>query len=91
MSRLLSSWSPTNVVWLHFVFPVMSTKSLYSPRFSLLYLRSLSVHKGSGDTGVILRGQDPVIVEAVLPNSAAERAGLLKGDCILKINSQSVV
>lgn len=49
------------------------------------------VHKGSGDTGVILRGHDPVIIEAVLPNTAAERGGVLKGDCILKIDGQSVV
>ena len=59
--------------------------------YSLLYLRTLSVHKGDGDLGVVLRGSDPVIIESVIPKSAAERAGVLKGDCILKINRHNVV
>jgi len=49
------------------------------------------VHKGDGDLGVVLRGQQPVVVETVIPNSAAERAGVIKGDCILKMNDHSVV
>lgn len=58
---------------------------------SLLYLRQITVHKGDGDLGVVLRGQQPVVVETVIPNSAAERAGVIKGDCILKMNDHSVV
>lgn len=58
---------------------------------SLVYLRTLAVHKGDGDLGLVLKGQKPVVVETVLKNSAADRAGVSKGDCLLKVNNRSVV
>ena len=71
---------------------ILATRVVYMcVCYSLLYLRTLSVHKGDGDLGVVLRGSDPVIIESVIPKSAAERAGVLKGDCILKINRHNVV
>ncbi|XP_067936852.1 delphilin-like [Watersipora subatra] len=58
---------------------------------SLLYLRSLSILKGDGDLGVVMKGRSPVVIATVLANSAADKGGVLKGDCVLRINQQSVV
>lgn len=59
--------------------------------FSLLYVRSTVVHKYDGEMGVVLKGQNPVVVESVLPNKAAHRAGVMKGDCLLRINDVPVM
>ena len=50
----------------------------------------MTISKGDGDLGVIMRGGNPVVIETVLPGSAAEGAGIVRGDCVLKINQQSV-
>ena len=84
--------SALTYLYCHTSHHILATRVVYMcVCYSLLYLRTLSVHKGDGDLGVVLRGSDPVIIESVIPKSAAERAGVLKGDCILKINRHNVV
>ena len=71
----------------------MSVKqNSFIPRLfvSLLYARSVVVHKGDGDLGVVLCGESPVTIQSVIPRSAAEKAGVLKGDCVISVNERSV-
>ncbi|XP_074647789.1 delphilin-like isoform X2 [Tubulanus polymorphus] len=52
--------------------------------------RVVTVDRGDGSFGFILRGHNPVFIESVDPNGAADKAGLRAGDCILKLNGLDV-
>ncbi|MEM8896686.1 MAG: PDZ domain-containing protein [Bacteroidota bacterium] len=56
----------------------------------MLYTRSVVVHKGDGDLGVVLCGGNPVVIQTVIPRSAADKAGILKGDCVMSINDNDM-
>lgn len=50
----------------------------------------LTIHKDSGGYGMKVSGDKPVFVESVKPNGAAQKAGLVAGDMILKVNGNTV-
>lgn len=52
--------------------------------------RCVVLRRSRDGYGLKLRGQGPIFVEAVEPNSAASRGGLRIGDRILKLNGSSV-
>lgn len=50
----------------------------------------LTIHKDSNGYGMKVSGDNPVFVESVKPALAAQRAGLMAGDMILKVNGTPV-
>lgn len=50
----------------------------------------LVIHKDSNGYGMKVSGDNPVFVESVKRSLAAERAGLMAGDMILKVNGTPV-
>uniref|UniRef100_A0A336KGX4 CSON010845 protein n=1 Tax=Culicoides sonorensis TaxID=179676 RepID=A0A336KGX4_CULSO len=50
----------------------------------------LTIHKDSNGYGMKVSGDNPVFVESVKPSLAAQRAGLMAGDMILKVNGTPV-
>lgn len=50
----------------------------------------LTIHKDSNGYGMKVSGDNPVFVESVKPVLAAQRAGLMAGDMILKVNGTPV-
>jgi S1-C subfamily serine protease len=56
----------------------------------LYFLRSVTVDRRDGSFGFILRGSNPVYIESVDINGAADRAGLKAGQCILRLNGLDV-
>lgn len=50
----------------------------------------LTIHKDSSGYGMKVSGDNPVFVESVKPALAAQRAGLMAGDMILKVNGTPV-
>ncbi|CAH1794248.1 unnamed protein product [Owenia fusiformis] len=52
--------------------------------------RTVNIDHSEGNFGFILRGHSPVYIESIEPGGPADRAGLLPGDCILKLNGLDV-
>ncbi|XP_063697194.1 rho guanine nucleotide exchange factor 11 isoform X3 [Culicoides brevitarsis] len=50
----------------------------------------LTIHKDSSGYGMKVSGDNPVFVESVKPALAAQRAGLMAGDMILRVNGTPV-
>ncbi|XP_068146998.1 uncharacterized protein RhoGEF2 isoform X2 [Drosophila tropicalis] len=65
-----------------------STPNLASPK-NFQYL-TLTVRKDENGYGMKVSGDNPVFVESVKPGGAAQIAGLVAGDMILKVNKQEV-
>nr|NP_001286515.1 Rho guanine nucleotide exchange factor 2, isoform H [Drosophila melanogaster]AHN56311.1 Rho guanine nucleotide exchange factor 2, isoform H [Drosophila melanogaster] len=65
-----------------------STPSLALPK-NFQYL-TLTVRKDSNGYGMKVSGDNPVFVESVKPGGAAEIAGLVAGDMILRVNGHEV-
>ncbi|XP_055854909.1 uncharacterized protein LOC129918418 isoform X2 [Episyrphus balteatus] len=53
-------------------------------------LLTLTIHKDENGYGMKVSGDNPVYVESVKPGGAAQVAGLIAGDMILKVNGQEV-
>ncbi|XP_055694238.1 rho guanine nucleotide exchange factor 11 isoform X5 [Lutzomyia longipalpis] len=51
---------------------------------------TLTIHKDSNGYGMKVSGDNPVFVESVKPNGAAQKAGLIASDMILKVNGTPV-
>ncbi|XP_059622198.1 uncharacterized protein LOC132265518 [Phlebotomus argentipes] len=51
---------------------------------------TLVIHKDSNGYGMKVSGDNPVFVESVKPNGAAQKAGLIASDMILKVNGTPV-
>ncbi|GAB0090164.1 uncharacterized protein DMENIID0001_048560 [Sergentomyia squamirostris] len=51
---------------------------------------TLTIHKDSNGYGMKVSGDNPVYVESVKPNGAAQKAGLIATDMILKVNGTPV-
>ncbi|EDW32391.1 GL10452 [Drosophila persimilis] len=65
-----------------------TTPSLALPK-NFQYL-TLTVRKDENGYGMKVSGDNPVFVESVKPDGAAQVAGLVAGDMILKVNGQEV-
>ena len=52
--------------------------------------RLVQVERINGSFGFVLRGSSPVMIESVDPGGPADRAGLVPGDCMLKLNGLDV-
>ncbi|KAH8420973.1 hypothetical protein KR222_000293, partial [Zaprionus bogoriensis] len=65
-----------------------TTPNPASPK-NFLYL-TLEVRKDENGYGMKVSGDNPVFVESVKPGGAAQIAGLVAGDMILKVNGQEV-
>ncbi|XP_034654021.1 uncharacterized protein LOC117892114 [Drosophila subobscura] len=65
-----------------------TTPSLAIPK-NFQYL-TLTVRKDENGYGMKVSGDNPVFVESVKPDGAAQVAGLVAGDMILKVNGQEV-
>ncbi|XP_064631791.1 delphilin-like isoform X3 [Lineus longissimus] len=53
-------------------------------------IKTVTVDRKDGSFGFILRGSNPVYIESVDINGAADRAGLKAGHCILRLNGLDV-
>jgi Rho guanine nucleotide exchange factor 12 len=51
--------------------------------------RTLTVTKDEDGYGLTLSGDNPVFVQTVKPGGAADRAGVQKGDIIVRVNGQT--
>ncbi|XP_037917502.1 uncharacterized protein LOC119655610 isoform X4 [Hermetia illucens] len=60
-------------------------KALLAPQ-----VLSLTIHKDSNGYGMKVSGDNPVFVESVKAGGAAQKAGLIAGDMILKVNGVEV-
>ncbi|XP_041100514.1 rhophilin-1 isoform X2 [Polyodon spathula] len=61
---------------------VFSAKNNWSPQ------RRVHLVRGEGGFGFTLRGDSPVLIAGVIPESRAAEAGLRKGDYIISVNGQ---
>ncbi|KAJ6633145.1 Rho guanine nucleotide exchange factor 12 [Pseudolycoriella hygida] len=61
-------------------------RKLISPPQNLV----LTIHKDAGGYGMKVSGDNPVYVESVKAGGASQKAGLLEGDMILKVNGTNV-
>ena len=50
----------------------------------------MTIHRERGTFGFVVRGHNPVYVESVTAGGPADKAGLLPGDAILKLNGLDV-
>ena len=55
-----------------------------------LFTRTVQVVRENGKFGFVIKGSNPAFVETIDSNGPAEKAGLQKGDFLIRLNGMDV-